>query len=260
MLEEVKNETVWSWSRLNSYDMAEKCEGCYYNFFLQYYKGDRGEGNFFSSYGTLVHETIEKLHNNELFAWDLEKELMNGWKKLGHKPPFPRMGKSYEEALFEFFKEGCYNYIFDQYQILEAEEEKLFEVDGIKIKGYPDLVAQHNTYNLVIGDYKTSKKYEGEKLHHNIMQLYLYSIPIKEKYGKYPDYLVYIFPREKGKKEFAYPFKLEDLERTKAWVKRTVEKIENTYEWKPRCNEVDGKKDFFANNLCNNRFACSYKK
>ncbi|TVY10002.1 PD-(D/E)XK nuclease family protein [Paenibacillus cremeus] len=234
-------------------------EGCYWNWYKTYIEHDRGINNYFGLYGTLFHETIEKLMKNELFEWDIKQEITTGMRNFEFKAPFPAMGKSYEESIHRFFDDGSYEQIFSQYKVLESEEEKIFDVGNVKVKGFPDLVANHDKYGFVIADYKTAKKYEGDKLDHNLMQLYLYSIPIKEKYGKYPDHLVYIFPREKGQKEFAYPFEIEKLERTKEWVIDTVAKIEQHTDWKPRCEMVDGKRDFFANQLCNSRCNCIYK-
>lgn len=250
---------VYSFSRINGFSLAEKKEGCYYNWYKTYIEGDRGINNYFGEYGTLFHETIESLLKGDLIEWDITKELKRGMKNFEFKPPFPRMGQSYEEAIHRFFDNGSYNEIFSQYEVLESEDKKLFDVNGIKVTGFPDLVANHSKYGLVIADYKTAKKYEGEKLEHNLMQLYLYAIPIKEKYGKYPDHLVYIFPREKGQKEFAFPFELEKLEQTKQWVIDTIRKIESHTDWKPRCKDVDGTQDFFACQLCNHRNNCEYK-
>ncbi|ALS22124.1 PD-(D/E)XK nuclease family protein [Paenibacillus naphthalenovorans] len=259
MSEEIKDEKVYSFSRINGFALAEKGEGCFYNWFKTYIEGDRGENNYFGEYGTLFHETIEKLMKNELFEWDIKNELNSKMKQFEFKPPFLAMGKSYVDSIHRFFTDGSYSEIFSQYQVLESEEKKIFKVGDILVTGFPDLVANHKKYGLVIADYKTAKKYEGDKLEHNIMQLYLYSIPIKEKYGKYPDYLIYIYPREKGKKEFAYPFEVKKLEKTKQWVIDTVKKIESHGDWTPRCVNVDGTKDFFACNLCNHRNNCEHR-
>lgn len=259
MVEEIKKEKIYSFSRINGFSLAEKKEGCYYNWFKTYIEGDRGINNYFGLYGTLFHETVEKLLGNELFEWDISNELKKGMKSFEFKAPFPAMGKSYETAIHKFFDDGSYNEIFSQYEVLESEEEKIFNVGDFKIKGFPDLVANHSEHGFVIADHKTAKRYEGEKLTHNLMQLYLYSIPIKEKYGKYPDNLVYIFPREKGQKEFAYPFEVEKLELTKQWVIETIKKIELHNNWEPRCESVDKDSDFYANQLCNHRFSCNFK-
>jgi CRISPR/Cas system-associated exonuclease Cas4 (RecB family) len=249
---------TYSWSRLNSYYQAEIGEGCFYGFDLQYNQGDRGESNFFAEYGTLVHETIEKIHNQELLVWDVEDELKRGLNSFTFQAPFEHMKRSYETSLFKFFEE--FDDVFKNYKILEAEEKKLFQVDDIWLVGYPDMIAEHTEHGLVIGDYKSAKVYTGDKLNHNIMQLYLYSIPVFEKYGRYPDHLIYIYPREKVQREYVYKFDLDKLEQTKEFVRQTVKKIENHQgEYKPRCKEVDGSTDFYACFLCNHRRNCPHR-
>jgi CRISPR/Cas system-associated exonuclease Cas4 (RecB family) len=243
---------------LNSYYSAETGDGCYHSFNLAYIHGDRGESNYFSEFGTLVHEVTEKIHKKELFGWDVDDELKKGLASFTYRAPFFNMKKSYETSLFKYFDE--FDELFKDYQIQQAEEEKLFLVDDIKIRGFPDLIGQHRRYGMFIGDYKTSKVYEGEKLNTMIMQMYLYSIPFFNEYGYYPDHLVYIYPREKINREYAYRFDMKELERTKQWVRDTVRKIEtHGDQWEPRCKKVNGDVDFYANQLCSHRNLCEFK-
>lgn len=252
------SETVYSWSRLNSYAMAEEGEGCYYGWFKAYIEGDRGDGNYFSSYGTLFHETIEKMHKGELLAWDVDDVIKDGLNNIEYRVPFEKMRKSYEDSIYRFFNK--YEEVFSDYQIQQAEEEKLFKIGDVSLKGFPDLIGQHKRYGMFIGDYKTSKPYKGDKLKHNIMQLYLYSIPFYEEYGYYPDYLIYFFVREKEDIEVAIKFDIKELERTKSWVIETVSKIEShNTDWQPLCIKEDGSKNFYACNLCNHRLKCEHR-
>ncbi|MFE4571424.1 PD-(D/E)XK nuclease family protein [Paenibacillus chitinolyticus] len=252
------SEIIWSWSRLNTYHSALEGDGCFHLFNQQYNIGNRGENNYFAEYGTLVHEMTERLHNGSLIAWDIEDELKRGLKNFHYKVPFQKMRASYENSLFKFFDE--FEDVFKDYTITQAEELKNFEVDKIKLKGFPDMFAHHREYGKVIGDYKTSRVYDTKKMKHNIMQLYLYSIPYYNEFGVYPDNLVYIFPREKENRERVFKFEIEELERTKQWVRDTVCKVLNHKDtWMPRCKTVDGKKDFFASQLCNLRNQCAFR-
>src|SRR5690625_259495 len=235
-------------------------EGCFLNYELTYGWGDRGENNFFGLYGTLLHDTIEDLHNGKISKLEVPVKLKREMARFKYKVPFRTMEKNYVDGINNFFKD--FDKIFENYNILEAEEKQLFSIDDIQLIGFPDLVAEHKEYGFIIGDYKTAKPYVGDKLTHNIQQLYLYSIPIYLKYGKYPDHLVYIYSREKEfeDREVAIPFNMEDLERTKQFVRDTVYKIENHKgKWHPRCRDVDGEKDWFANFLCNHRESCKEK-
>lgn len=265
----MSEETVWSWSRLNALRGGiDTGEGCGYNWYLTYKEGNRGVGNFFAEYGTLAHNLIEKYHKGEIFEWDLPEELEKGMNHFDFKVPFPKMKNSYYKAINDFFcidsspfNEITFGDRFKNFEVLENELEVIFDLEGNKIKGYVDLVANHKELGFVITDFKSSKPYTGSKLENNIMQLYLYSIGVKEKYGKYPDYLVYYYFRESGQKEYPYKFDLKEMERTKEFVLETIEMSKNYQkeeDFRPRCLDVD-KNDFFACHLCNHRLHCKYK-
>lgn len=253
-------ETIYSWSRINSYYQALKGEGCLYGYYKQYIEKDRenAEDNYFSEYGTLLHNLSEKIHNGELLIWDIGEEIDNGLNEFKYRPPFPNMEKSYEAAIHKFFED--FYEIFDGFKVRSTEEEVVFLVGNKKFKGFIDLDAEHEFHGNVIVDYKTSKVYEGENLEHKIRQLYLYSIAYYNKYGKYPDVLIYIFTREKYDRVKIYEFNLEKLEDTKKWALDMVHKIEtHDGEWTPRCCSVDGSKDFYASQLCSYRNNCPFR-
>lgn len=265
------NDITWSWSRLNSLRQGidNTGDGCAYNWYLTYREGNRGIGNFFAEYGTLAHILIERFHKGEIFEWDIPDELEKGLNNFEFQVPFPRMKNSYYNSIKDFFciESNHFDSIafgdrFKDYEVLENELEINFKLNGNRIKGYVDLLANHKDLGFIVGDFKSSKPYKGDKLKNNIMQLYLYSIGIKEIYGKYPDHLLYYYFREHDKKEYSYKFDLKDLERTKEFVLETIEMskdYQKEEDFKPRCIEVD-KNDFFACNLCNHRQHCKYKK
>lgn len=251
--------TVYSFSRLNSFHDAINGDGCLYGWYKTYIEGDRGIGNYFSEYGTLFHNLIEKLHKSELMLWDIEDEIRKGLASFEFKAPFAPMKKSYENAIREFFND--FDNIFADYQVQQAEEEKTFNVDNVSVRGFPDLIGQHKKYGMIIGDYKSSKPYVGGDLKQKQRQMYLYSIPFQIEYGYLPDYLLFMFVREKsGNRELPIKFDMKELEHTKQWVVKTVEKIESfTGEWTPKCTKVDGSSDFYACHLCNHRTNCEYR-
>lgn len=254
---EIKEKT-YSWSRINSFHQGLIGEGCLYGWNLAYIKGDRGMGNYFSEVGLLTHNLIELYNTGEIFDWDLEEMFENGYNDLEFKAPFPAMGKSYYNSLKNFFTDGDLQENFNDYEILESEEELIFTIKGHKFKGFADMVARKDG-GIVIVDFKTSKPYEGSKLKHNIMQLYIYAIAVKEKYGEYPTHLAYIYPKEMiGFREYIYEFNLDDLGRAVKFVEETIEMMEK-HDFEPRCSKIDGKKDFYANHLCNHRKGCPYK-
>lgn len=263
------NETVWSWSRLNSLRGGiDTGEGCAYGWYLTYKEGDRGKSNFFAEYGSLVHNLIEKYHKGEMFDWDIPEELERGLNSFEFQVPFPKMKNSYYNSINDFFcieanpfEDITFSDRFKDYDVLENELEVIFDLEGNKIKGYIDMVADHKDYGFAVVDFKSSKPYKGDKLQNNIMQLYLYCIGVKEKYGKYPDHLIYYYFRESGQKEYAYKFDINELERTKKFVLETIEMSKNLHneeDFPPRCLSV-GEYDFYACHLCNHRLTCKYK-
>lgn len=251
------SEVVYSWSKLNSFYMAKKGEGCYYDYWLTYFKHERSGANYFTEYGTLFHETMEGLLKGEIDRKDLEQLLTTKLKQFKTRAPFPNMKKSYEKSLFNFFDQK-YVELISNIEPLEMEQLKEFAVGGVKLKGYPDLIANHKKHGFVVADYKTSRVYEGEKLRHNVLQLVLYGIKIAEEYNRKPDGYLYIFPREKENIELFIPYSDELIKEAEDFVVDTVKEIESHTEWTPRCCNVDSKKDFYANNLCCRK--CMYWK
>jgi hypothetical protein len=186
----------WSWSKVNSFYLGQVGDGCLYSWQQAYQNGNRGEGNWFAEVGLLAHDLIERYNKGELSDWDLPDEFEKGFNKIPYKV-FPKMAQSYFKTLAEFF--GNNFDWFNDYKMLESEDKKEFMVGEYLFTGFPDLVARHKELGLVIMDIKTAKTYTGDKLKHNLMQLYLYSIPIYEKYGEWPQHLVFFYPREATK-------------------------------------------------------------
>lgn len=251
-------EVVYSWSRLNSFHSALNNDGCLYGWYKTYIEGDRGSNNFFGLYGSLFHELIEDMHKNKIMAWDVDDIIRKQMAEFEFQPPFEKMRKSYEDAIYRFFND--FDNIFSDYQVQQAEEEKVFKIGNTSMRGFPDLIGQHKTYGMIIGDFKSSKRYTGADLKHKAMQMYLYAIPFIQEYGYEPDHLVFMFVREKENRELAIKFDRNELEHTKDWVLQTVEKIEKFKgEWEPVCQTEDGNKSFYSNYLCNHRLTCPHK-
>ena len=249
---------VYSWSNINSFHQAEIGEGCYYAYYLQYIKREKGIGNFFSELGSIVHDMLNKIHNEEIFEWDIENELIKRINNMEYEAPFPAK-KSYIDPIIQFFEDGI-DVQFKDYVILSTEDKASIDLNGVKFFIKPDLMAEHEVKRLVVGDYKISKPYVGETLQHNIQQLYIYSEYMNQLYDMYPDYLVYWYLREPFSfREYFFEFNKKDLERTKYFILSTIEKIEKQTEWKPKCEEVDGSKWFFACQLCPFRNNCEYR-
>lgn len=227
---------------------------CPYGYYLRYIKHQKGIGNAFSSYGTLVHEIMEKYAKGEAELWDLPQ--MFEWLFDSAVPEtFPPnkyvdLKESYYKQAMNFLKnfEG-----YEKYKMLGVEEKFELDIEDWKFVGIIDLVFEDENGRLIIRDYKSkaSFKNENEKREY-ARQLYLYAIYVKEKYGRYPDELQFLmFRKEKDPVKIA--FNEESKEEAVEWAKDTVRIIRNTFDYPPQCEE------FYAQNLCNHREYCQHK-
>lgn len=254
---------IWSWSRVNSFFLGMKGEGCLYSWYKAYIEGDRGKGNWFSSVGTVTHDILEQYTQGKLSPWDVAEAFTQAFVAIEDKPVSNRMSESYYNKLYDFFNGELFNTFFDDATTLEQEDEKEFNVGNYKFKGFPDLAIEHKKYGLCVVDYKTAKPYGDWKepymnsLQHNIQQLYLYSIPIKETYSDYPDNLIYLHPRHE--ELVVVPFNMDDLKRTEEWCVDTIETAGKWNDWVARC-ELELKDTFYQKFLCSHRFNCEHMK
>jgi hypothetical protein len=95
---------------------------------------------------------------------------------------------------------------------------------------------------------KRRKTKSDEKLDEFLRQLYIYCIPLHEKYKKYPDYLEFncfrtgVFIREK--------FDIAEFEKTKQWATERINEITFNNEWESNFDY------WFCKNLCDVSGSC----
>ena len=238
----------WSYSRLNSFLQ------CPYQFYITYILKNRGFGNFFSEYGSFGHNLLERYSKGELSIFDLATEYENNYySNINFKAPpnkWVDLNESYYNQGLEYFEnfEG-----FGDYKIVAVEEEYKFEIEGYKFKGYSDLLLKDNNDGLHVVDHKSSdsKSKSSEKAQGYFNQMYFYSIPILEKYKKYPVALhINGFRKQQW---FTEEFDKNKVDEVKKWAINTIHQIENTKDFKPKSDF------FFCNFLCGHRNGtCEY--
>ena len=244
----------YSFSKLSSWRV------CPYGWRLRYIDGRAGIGNAFSSYGTFVHSIMERYSKGESEIWDLP--ALYEWEFDTAVPEkFPRISAklnlrdSYYQQGLDFLKnfQG-----YDQYEILNVEQKFDIEIDDWIFNGVIDLVFKDENGRLIIRDYKSKASFESKKEKHEYArQLYLYSLYVKEAYGKYPDELQFLMFR-KNKLEIL-EFNSDDLEEAISWAKETVQTIRDAFDYPPACGLAAPKSDtFYAENLCNHREYCEF--
>ena len=257
-IKEKMSNDLLSFSRINSWN-------CPYEWKLHYIDGIEGESGFFAEVGTAMHETLEAYLKQEETIFTLLEYFETKWDEhVVHDAPPNQYGDT-----AQLYYQQCVDYIsnlifdFDKYEILGVEKEVQFNVGQYKFHGFIDLLLKDNETNeIIISDHKSFKprfKKNGdisktqiedfEKFKH---QLYMYSIPIIEEYGKV-DKLRWNFFRVQ--KEYVIPWIKEEYDETIQWALNRIEEISNEIMWLP-----NSKNSFYCNYLCSMRNqACEYK-
>ena len=237
----------YSFSKLNSWWT------CPYGFKLRYIDHLAGIGNAFASYGTFVHSLMERYAKGELEIWDMPN--VYEWEfdsAVPEKFPYNKyvvLRDSYYKQGLEYLKsfQG-----YDDYKILGVEENFEIKIDDWVFVGIIDLVFEDKDGKLIIRDYKSKASFKDAKEQRDYArQLYLYSLYIKDKFGKYADELQFSMFRKQ--KIVPIQFDKNDLNEAKEWAKKTVRIIREAFDYPPTCD------DFYADNLCNHRKYCKLK-
>jgi hypothetical protein len=238
---------TWSFSRINSF-----FEGCKYAWKLIYMDENRGENNCFGLYGCFIHSILEKYFKGELSIFELSTYYEdNFWTEVYEKfPPNKYVNlndKYYNTGL------GYFNSFEDfEYKILGVEKEVNFSIGEYKFKGFIDLLAQDKDNNLIIIDHKTKSGFKNKKeLKEYLKQLYLYSIPIYEKYNSYPKRL--IFNMIQKSELIESEFDIKEYEAAKKWAEDTIHIIKQEDEFKPKIEP------FWCCYVCSHRNFCNWK-
>lgn len=226
---------------------------CPYGWKLKYIDGKSGIGNAFSSYGSFVHELLEKYAKGEvkleelpaLYEWEFDSAIE---EKFPYNK-YTDLRESYYNQGLEFLKnfQG-----YDDYEILGVEKKFEVKVKDWLFNGIIDLLFADRDGKLIIRDYKSKAKF-ANPLERNeyARQLYLYSIAVEEEYGALPDELQFLMFRRN--ELVVIPFDINDYENAIDWADMTVNAIRNAFDYPPYCDE------FYAQNLCNHREYCELR-
>lgn len=237
----------YSFSKLNSWWT------CPYGYKLRYEDHEEGIGNAFSSYGSFVHSIMERYAKGQAEIWDLPEIYEFGFEaEVPYKFPWNKfvvLHDTYYQQGLDFLKsfQG-----YDNYEILGVEEKFNIDIDDWQFVGIIDLLFKDENGRLIIRDYKSKASFKNDiEKSEYARQLYLYSLYVKEKYGKYPDALQFLMFRKNTLVEI--PFNEEDCESAVDWAKTTVRIIRAAFDYPPTCDQ------FYGENLCNFRETCELK-
>lgn len=246
-MEENKLER-YSFSKLSAFHT------CKYGYKLTYIDHLKGIDNSFALYGVLVHSIMERYAKGELELWDLPKVYENEFESVVNMPfPKSEFVKDMKELYFnqglEFLKhfQG-----YDKYKILGVETNFDLQVEDWIFTGIIDLIYEDGNGQLIVLDYKSKASFKNkEEKRKYARQLYLYSLFVEQKYGRYPDKLIFYTFRKQT--QVTIQFNEDDLIETVTWAKFTVKEIRNCTSFTPSCEE------FYGHNLCNHRGYCKEK-
>lgn len=248
--EPVIRDMTWSYSRIKAF------EDCPYRWYLKYIRRLKGKDMFFSSYGSFVHKLLELYYKGEKTQKQLCEMYLQDFKNevVGFAPN--------KMVFVNYFKSGLdYFRAFQPlpFRPLAIEKEVSFKVEDIPFVGYIDLLGEKDGDIYVIDNKSRNLKPRTGRniptktdieLDHYLRQLYLYSVPVAEEYGKYPKSLCFNC--------FRTPILIEDLfkedayEESKAWLRKMVDTIKAETDFKPSM-------DFFkCNHLCEMNDFCEY--
>ena len=255
------DDFVWSFSRIETY---ERCNLCFY---LQYIKCVPSISGCFGQYGTLIHNCLEKYALGELAEYELSSEYKNNYSKIVTEdfPPnaYVDLGEKYYNQGLEYFNtfEG-----FGDRKILGIEQEYKFKIGDYNFTGVIDLECSGE-----IIDHKTKGKQDlkrltkkhkkedyvemldGRLIHKdNYKQLYVYSMPFKEKYGDYPKILS--LNMAKIQDWYSIKFNDEHFEESRQWILSNIKDIYNTEKFV----KGDDTTEFWCNHICGVRLSCKY--
>ena len=188
----VMEDWTWSHSRIDAY------HSCPYGFFCHYILGESEEPMFYATFGSFVHEILRKYFSGECSQEDLLAEFISGFDDnvSGYRP---------QDSTVEKYINSVVNYLENfkgfQLETIAVEKHVVFELNGIKMQGYIDLLAKDDQDRIYVIDHKsrelkprsTRKKPTAKdaELDEMLRQLYIYAGAVKKEYGKFPDFLCF---------------------------------------------------------------------
>lgn len=227
----VIQDMTWSYSRLSSF------EDCPYRWYLKYLRGLQGGRRFFSDYGSFMHKIIEEYLTGGLQKSELVPYYLTNFAQevCPPAPSYAVFCSYFEQGLQYLRREELLPYR----EPLAVEQKFSFDIDGFQFVGIVDLLARDGALVLVDNKSRALKLRSGkskptkadEELDAYLRQLYLYSVPIKHRFGEYPARLE--FNCFRTGQLISEPFDPEKLEEAKRWALDRIQTITDNEDWSP---------------------------
>ncbi len=246
----VIQDMTWSYSRLTQF------ESCRYGWLLKYVHKEKSGPLFFASYGSFMHEVMAKYLLGQLGHGDLVGYFVARYHtRVEGRPPNPNL---HTEYLCDGVRYLAYPGL-DPAKALDVEHYDQFTVAGFPFQGYIDLIMAEDNGKLSIVDHKSralkprsnrKNSRSNAELDKYLRQLYLYSIPFKNQYGRWPDNLCFNCFREGV--FIAEPFDEAAFESAVEWAQSLICAITDNEDWAPSIEP------FKCRYLCDVHEQCEY--
>lgn len=224
-------DMTWSYSRVKAFS------DCPYRWFLKYIKNLPDEKQFYSSYGTLIHDILARYYLGLLREDELLEAFLFEYKSVvGGTLPDQKIVRNYVASAKNYLQ----NFRPLPYETIAVEKKIRFDLDGIPFICFIDHLGKAKD-GFVITDHKSKtmkarskrkKPTDGDKLLDDMLrQLYVYAAAVKQKYGEYPSILC--FNSFRTNKLIEEPFSKTAYNEALDWTKRHIEEIKNAEDFLP---------------------------
>lgn len=248
----VIDDFVWSYSRVSSFD------DCRYAWYRKYLLEEPETRQcFYASFGSFVHEILEKYYNNSLKKDELVRYfLLNFQDKVKGDRPSKDIVDKYIQSAIQYLES------FEPlpYRVIGVEKFISFTIDDVKMVGYLDYIGEDESGNIIIVDNKSRNLKQRSKrkkqtqndieIDNMLRQLYIYSAAVYKEFGKFPKYLCFnCFRNGEFIKE---EFDMGKYEESIRWLKKTIEEVRTTDDFYPNIDY------FYCRYLCGYGNDCEY--
>ena len=235
---------------------------CPYEWYLHYIECNPSLGGFFGAYGSFMHKILEMYERGELDIFSAPQYYEENFNDAipWDAPPnqYVDIRQSYYDKGLEYLEN--IDLILDEYEVLGIEQEVRFKIGDYDAVGYIDLLLKDKSDgNIIILDHKSAAlkfKKNGEISKKDAQhfldfqrQLYLYSKPVIEQYGKV-DWLVWNMFRQR--EYIKVPWTEDGYNEALNWAENTIHRIEAEEEWSANPDY------YYCHNLCGQRNICEY--
>lgn len=245
---------TWSFSRVNLYDT------CPYAAYKRYIEEDPGIDNCYSQAGSLMHKCLEEITRQQMTVQDALDWFIEVFDDTCDMPIPEKIRDNTFDKMVAFLAD-LDDHALDGYEVLGVEKEVFFNVNGIRFKGYIDLLLRDQNGDIIIVDHKSSgyplgkngqvlKSKEKEFLDHR-RQLCLYARAVMSEYNRWPKALVW--NHFKDGKVCTIPFDWVEAAEAVGWAEEVIERMMSDEEF------AASKNYFYCYNLCGYRDGtCEY--